>query len=97
MSIRTTNRNVASNWSRSRASHSNNKQLRTDGVNLYSYNQLIGITLDDGTKVALEYRSGRGGCYISQTTSTHVGYAANNADIRMTPDAALQAELITRI
>ena len=97
MSNRTVNRNVARSWSVSREAQSHNGQLSTDGRNLYSYNQLIGITLDDGTKVALEYRSTKGGHYISQTTSTHVGYAAYEANLTMTPDAAKEADLISRV
>ena len=54
MSLRTNNRNVAKRWANSHTAKSNNGQLSTDGRNLYSYNQLIGITLQDGTKVALD-------------------------------------------
>ena len=97
MSNRTTNRNVASNWSIGRGAQSHNGQFSTNGEDLYSYNQIIGITLDDGTKVALEYRSTKGGRYISQTTSTHVGYAAYEANLTMTPDAAKEADLIRRV
>ena len=97
MSFRTNNRNVAREWSLGIDAQSHNRQLSTDGENLYSYNQLIGITLEDGTKVALEYRSTKGGHYISQTTSTHVGYAAYEANITMTPDAAKEADLIRRV
>ena len=97
MSLRTNNRNVAKRWANSHAAKSNNGQLSTDGQNLYSYNQLIGITLQDGTKVALEYRSTKGGHYISTTTSTHVGYAAYEANLTMTPDAAKEADLIRRV
>jgi hypothetical protein len=97
MSIKTTNRNVVANWSINKAAHSNNKQLTTDGQDIYSYRKLIGITLRDGTKVALEYRSTKGGSYISQTTSTHVGQASGSADLCMTPDAAKEAGLIEEV
>ena len=97
MSNRTVNRNVARRWSVNREAQSHNGQLSTDGESLYSYSQLIGITLGDGTKVALEYRSTKGGHYISVTTSTHVGYAAYEANLTMTPDAAKEADLILRV
>jgi hypothetical protein len=96
MSI-TTNKNVAYNWACGKLSRSHNGQLSTDGQNLYSYRQLIGITLDNGDKVALNYRSAKGGHYISQTTSCHVTLAARNADLTMSPDAAKEADLISRL
>ena len=96
MSI-TPNKNVAYNWSNGKLSRSHNGQLSTDGQNLYSYRQLIGITLDNGDKIALNYRSAKGGIYISQTTSSHVSLAAQNADQTMSPDAAREADLITKI
>ena len=96
-SIRTNNNNVASNWSTNTPSHSNNKQLTTDGRNLYSYRQLIGITLANGDKVALNYMSRGGGCYISNTTSQHVSLASRRADQTMNPDVAKEAGLINKI
>ena len=97
MPIRTTNRNVTKQWAKGIGAQSHNGQLSTNGEDLYSYNKIIGITLDDGTKVALEYRSTKGGHYISNTTSTHVGYAAYEANLTMTPDAAKEADLIGRV
>ncbi len=96
-SIRTNNSNVASNWSTNTPSHSNNKQLTTDGQNLYSYRKLIGITLDNGDKLALNYMSRGGGCYISNTTSQHVSLASRNADQTMNPDVAKEAGLINNV
>ena len=96
-SIRTNNDGVVQNWSRSLTSHSNNKQLTTDGKNLFSYRQLVGITLNDGTKVALNYMRAGKGIYISQTTSHHVSKARDVADVAMNPDVALEAGLINRI
>ena len=94
---RTHNNNVAVNWSCSRASQSHNGQFSTDGQNLFSYNQLIGITLPNGQKVALNYMSRGGGCYISNTTSQHVSKASRCADQTMNPDVAKEAGLISRI
>ena len=96
MSI-TTNKNVAYNWACGKLSRSHNGQLSTDGQNLYSYRQLIGITLDNGDKIALNYRSAKGGLYISQTTSCHVSLAVQNADQTMSPDAAREADLISKL
>jgi len=91
---RTTNQKVAASWAIGNESQSHNGQLSTDGRNLYSYRQLIGLTLVDGTKVTLNYRSGKDGIYISQTTSTHVGYAARRGDMVMSPEVAKEAGLI---
>ena len=96
MSIRTNNSNVPRYWSRSQAAHSNNKQYSTDGGNLYSYRKLIGITLNNGDKVLLEYTS-PAGFGISVTTSCHVSKARLHADVVMNPDAALTAGLIRRV
>ena len=94
---RTTNSNVASNWSYSRESQSHNGQLSTDGQNLFSYRQLIGITLSNGDKVALNYMSRGNGHYISNTTSQHVSLASRNADQTMNPDVAKEAGLIVKL
>ena len=96
MPIRTNNQYVPLYWATSRAAHSNNKQYSTDGGNLYSYRKLIGITLNNGDKVLLEYTS-PAGFGISQTTSCHVGKARSYADVVMNPDAALTAGLIERV
>ena len=94
---RTHNNNVAVNWACNRASQSHNGQFSTDGRNLFSYNQLIGITLANGDKLVLNYMSRGGGCYISNTTSQHVSLASRNADQVMNPDVAKEAGLINRI
>tara|TARA_R110001599_G_scaffold195010_3_gene391247 strand:- start:80 stop:370 length:291 start_codon:yes stop_codon:yes gene_type:complete len=94
---RTTNSNVAYNWSYNRESQSHNGQFSTDGQSLYSYRQLIGITLSNGDKIALNYMSRGGGHYISNTTSQHVSLASRNADQIMNPDVAKEAGLINRL
>ena len=94
---RTHNNNVTANWACNRASQSHNGQLSTNGQELYSYRKLIGITLGNGEKVALNYMSRGGGCYISNTTSQHVSLASRNADQIMHPDVAKEAGLINRI
>ena len=62
-------------------------RIRTDGSSIYSYNQLIGVTADDGSKIVLDYTS-PAGHYISQTTSTHVGVCKRYADQVMIPKVA---------
>ena len=94
---KTNNSNVASNWSSNRESQSHNGSFSTDGRNLYSYRQLIGITLSNGEKIALNYTSRNKGISISQTTSCHVGLASRNADQTMNPDVAKEAGLIHEI
>jgi len=94
---RTHNNNVAVNWSYGIESQSHNGQFSTDGRNLFSYNQLIGITLVNGDKVALNYMSRGGGCYISNTTSQHVSKASRCADQVMNPEVAKEAGLIPAI
>ena len=94
---RTDNRNVATNWACNIPVRSHNGQFSTDGQNLYSYQKLIGVTLSDGTKIALNYMRYGGGHYISQTTSTHVSMASGVAHQVMHPEAALEARLINRI
>ena len=62
-------------------------RIRTDGSSIYSYNQLIGVTADDGSKIVLDYTS-QAGHFISQTTSTHVGVCKRYADQVMIPKVA---------
>ena len=94
---RTNNNNVAVNWYRNIESQSHNGQFSTDGQNLYSYRKLVGITLANGDKVALNYMSRGGGCYISNTTSQHVSLASRSADLIMNPEVAKEAGLINKI
>jgi len=96
MSIRTNNSNVPRLWENNLPAHSSNKQYSTDGQNLYSYRKLIGITLNNGDKVLLDYTS-PAGYGISQTTSCHVSRARLHADVVMNPDAALTAGLIRSV
>ena len=94
---RTDNKNVAINWTFGIPSQSNNGQFSTDGKNLFSYSQLVGITLADGTKIALNYMRRGGGYYISNTTSQHVSLASVRADQVMNPEVALEAGIIPRL
>ena len=91
-SIRTNNTNVVKNWSLSRVSHSNNKQLTTDGENLFSYHLCIGKTID-GEKIVFDFTS-PAGHGVSVTTSCHVGLARRYADQIMDVDVARHAGII---
>ena len=91
-SQRTNNANVAKNWALSIVSHSNNKQLTTDGKSLFSYNLCIGKTID-GQKVVFDFTA-PAGHMVSSTTSTHVGYARRYADQVMDVDVARHAAII---
>jgi hypothetical protein len=53
--------------------------LRTDGINLWSYNLLI-ATVKNGNRVVYDYTT-RGGHFYSVTTSKHVGMAARFGNV----------------
>ena len=91
-SIRTTNSNVPSFWTRGVAAHSGNKQFTTDGQSLYSYNLRIGATIG-GAKILFDYTSPAGNM-VSSTTSCHVGRARRHADQIMDVDVAREAGLV---
>ena len=59
-------------WKRGVEAPSHNGNLRTDGVNLYSYNLRIGYRARSGSTVVGDYTS-PGGDFRSMTTSCHVG------------------------
>ena len=61
-------------WTRGFAADSHTGALRTDGVNLYSYNLRIGYRARSGSTILGDYTS-PGGSFRSMTTSTHVGKA----------------------
>ena len=96
MTIRTTNSNVPSYWTRSQPARSHNGQYSTDGQNLYSYNKRIGLTLHNGDKILLDYTA-PSGHMISVTTSNHVGKARRYADAIMNPDVALCGGVINKL
>lgn len=93
MPIRTTNSSIPSYWTRNQPARSHNGQYKTDGQNLYSYRKVIGITLNNGDKVLLDYTA-PAGAYISQTTSNHVGKARGYCDVVMNVEVAREAGLI---
>ena len=68
------NKLVIDSWTRGVAASSHNGALRTDGVNLYSYNLRIGYRAKTGATILADYTS-PGGQFYSVTTSCHVGKA----------------------
>jgi hypothetical protein len=69
---------VINSWTRGVAASSHNGALRTDGVNLYSYNLRIGYRARSGSTILADYTS-PGGQFYSMTTSSHVGKARHIA------------------
>ena len=61
-------------WTRGVKADSHTGALRTDGVNLYSYNLRIGYRARTGATILGDYTSPGGG-FHSMTTSQHVGKA----------------------
>ena len=72
-----TNRLVAKAWSNNITLAT--KNLRSDGLNLFSYNLKIGYT-KDGKKIAIDHTASAGSFY-SRTTSNHVSLAKGVSDI----------------
>ena len=84
MSIRTNTRNVAARWAQGQTGANGTSNYRTDGLNLYSYNLMIGTTANiegRAVKILRDYTSKSKWGFKSMTTSTHVGYARQHADI----------------
>ena len=71
-------------WKNNISAKNYTKTFHTDGLKLYSYNQLIGFT-HNGSKILYDYTS-KSNCFISSTTSTHVGYAKFYSDQIVHPD-----------
>ena len=67
-------------WAVGQSAYSHTGNFWTDGTKLYSYRLCIRDTVN-GDKVLYEYRSGTEYGYQSQTTSCHVGKAAQSADL----------------
>ena len=76
-----TNEFVAKAWKNNIIASTQN--MRTDGINLYSYNLRIGYT-ENGKKIAIDYTAS-GGSFYSRTTSNHVSYAKRVSDVVQEP------------
>lgn len=71
------NSEVAKAWYNGRSAST--KHMKTDGINLWSYNLII-ATVKNGNRVVFDYTS-RGGHFYSVTTSKHVGLAARYGNV----------------
>lgn len=80
------NKEIPSAWKRNIAAKNHNNSFSTNGIDLYSYQQLIGTTSTCGAKILYNYTS-NAGCFISNTTSTHVGYAKPFSDEMVHPNS----------
>ncbi len=80
MSIR--NDDIVDCWKRGHVGQ--NKNMTSDGNNLFSYNLKIGYTDDKGQKVALDFTASTNNFY-SVTTSRHVSLAKSVAKVIETP------------
>jgi len=78
----TSNVEVTYAWRHGNAA--NNSSMSTDGSLIRSYALIIGVTLRDGRKIAIQHTA-MGGCFHSQTTSSHVGYIQRMCDLLLTP------------
>ena len=72
------NAEVVNNWAQGYEGFT--RSLRTNGIDLYSYNLKIGTTSDEGKKILFDYTRA-GGNFHSQTTSTHVNLAREYSDV----------------
>ena len=66
------NDDVVACWKR--GNRAQNRNMTTDGSNLFSYRLKIGYTDENGEKVVLDYTA-RSGNFYSTTTSRHVSLA----------------------
>lgn len=76
------NRGVASAWSRGESAHNHRGNYHTDGRFLWSYRMLIGITLADGRKIALNAQSPH---FVSMMTNQHTRIAKLHDDSIVNP------------
>jgi hypothetical protein len=91
----TKNQRVAELWSKSEEARSHNRQLWTDGSNLFSYNLRIGATTNEGVKIVFDFTM-PAGHFQSMTTSQHVGLSKRYADTVMSPSVAKGVETFSK-
>lgn len=73
------NNQVGAMWVKGQSARNGRNSMHTDGLSLYSYDMLIGITTADGAKVILNLYSP---FRVSTTTTRHVS-AARCAGVKM--------------
>ena len=68
-------------WTQGNKARTKNSSLSTDGTHLMSYSKLIGLRLKSGYTIVGNYTAkAKGNYHASQTTSCHVGLAAQHAN-----------------
>ena len=72
---------VAQYWKCNEPACNSGAQFWTDGTKLYSYRLCIGDTSTEGVKILRDYSAKGYRGFQSVTTSKHVGYARDYADI----------------
>lgn len=78
------NLHVAESWKNGKPLKSWNGKMKTDGETIWSYNLIIGKTIE-GKKIAYQYQA----CvntFVSPTTSQHVGLAMRYAEEIVIPE-----------
>ena len=78
------NRQVAEAWKNGRPLKAWNGKMKTDGMTIWSYNLIIGKTIE-GKKVAYQYQASVN-TFVSPTTSQHVGLTMQHADTIVIPE-----------
>lgn len=73
------NEQIAQYWKEGKKAKSNNGNMHTDGLNIWSYDLLIGVTLSNGEKVGMSRVS------ISMTTYRHLTEMHKVADRLVQP------------
>ena len=72
---------VINAWKNGTSARTKNHSLSTDGTYLMSYGKLIGLRLKSGYTIVGNYTAkAKGNYHTSQTTSVHVGLAAQHAN-----------------
>jgi len=78
------NSDVAESWKHGRPLKSWNGKMKTDGIKIWSYNLIIGDTVE-GKKVSYQYQAAVN-TFVSPTTSQHVGLTMQQADKIIIPE-----------
>jgi len=66
-----TRKDVINAWAQGQASKGSRSSLSTDGRDLYSYDLKIATNSGNGPPYVYNYTAS--GCFVSQTTSIHIG------------------------
>ena len=83
--MRTDNSTVAKQWAMGNNASNHNGSFTTNGLDLYSYNLLIGFTTKQGKKVLLDYTASTGHFQSQTTSGKHVSPSRVHAHVIMNP------------